>query len=136
VGQGGEDRDRLKIFIVEMVVGGMSQCDIEAALEKALGQFALSKRAIRTLTDILSQEYEAFRTRDLSGYEVAYLFIDTVYEPLRRWGSTAGVLGVWGSCLDGRKGLLSLVTTNSESYESCVEGLHDLIKAGSSGKGY
>jgi putative transposase len=59
----------------------MSQRDIEAALEKALGQFVLSKSVISTMTDTLSQEYEAFRTRDLSGYDVAYLFIDTVYEP-------------------------------------------------------
>jgi hypothetical protein len=31
----------------------------------------LSKSASSTLTDTLSQEYEVFRTRDLSGYEVA-----------------------------------------------------------------
>ena len=68
-----------------------------------------------TLTDTLSQEYEAFRTRDLSGYDVAYLFINTVYEPLRRWGSKTGVLCVWGICVDGRQVLLSLVTTHSEN---------------------
>jgi len=79
----------------------MSQQDIEAALEKALGQCVLSKSAMRTLTDTLSQEYEAFRTRDLSGYDVAYLFIGTVYESLRRWGSKTGVLCVWGICVDG-----------------------------------
>jgi len=73
--------ERLKTLIVEMFVGGMSQRDIEMALEKALGQFVLSKSAISTLTDTLSQEYEAFRTRDLRGYDVAYLFVDTVYEP-------------------------------------------------------
>jgi putative transposase len=122
--------DRLKTLIVEMFVGGMSQRDIEAALEKALGQFVLSKSAISTMTDTLSQEYEAFRTRDLSGYDVAYLFIDTVYEPLRRWGSKTGVLCVWGICVDGRKVLLSLSPTNSESYESCLEVLRDLIKRG------
>jgi transposase-like protein len=108
----------------------MSQRDIAAALEKALGQFVLSKSAISTMTDTLSQEYEAFRTRDLSGYDVAYLFIDTVYEPLRRWGSKTGVLCVWGICVDGRKVLLSLSPTNSESYESCLEVLRDLLKRG------
>jgi putative transposase len=122
--------DRLKTLIVEMFVGGMSQRDIEAALEKSLGQFVLSKSSISTMTDTLSQEYEAFRTRDLSGYDVAYLFIDTVYEPLRRWGSKTGVLCVWGICVDGRKVLLSLSPTNSESYESCLEVLRDLIKRG------
>lgn len=123
-------RDRLKTLIVEMFVGGMSQRDIEAALEKALGQFVLSKSAISTLTDTLSQEYEAFRTRDLSGYDVAYLFIDTVYEPLRRWGSKTGVMCVWGICIDGRKVLLTLSTTNSERFESCRDVLRDLTMRG------
>jgi putative transposase len=78
----------------------------------------------------LTQEYEAFRTRDLSGYEVAYLFMDAVYEPLRRWGSKTGVFCVWAICEDGRKVLLSLSTANSESYESCLEVLRDLVQRG------
>lgn len=100
--------DRLKTLIVAMLVGGMSQRAIATALEKALGQCVLSKSAMSTMTDTLSQEYEAFRPRDLSGYDVAYLFLDTVYAPLRRWGSKTGVLCVWGICVDGRTVLLSL----------------------------
>jgi putative transposase len=122
--------DVLKRLIVEMYVGGMSQRDIEYSLESALGQFVLSKSTVSELTDTLSQEYEAFRTRDLSGEPVAYLFIDTVYEPLRRWGNKTGVLCVWAICEDGRKVLLSLSTTNSESYESCLEVLRGLAKRG------
>ena len=122
----GRTSDVLATLIVEMYAGGMSQRDIEEALEKALGQFVLSKSAISEITDRLAHEYEAFRTRDLSGDDVAYLFIDTVYEPLRRWGSKTGVLCVWGICVDGRKVLLSLSTAHSESYESCLEVLRDL----------
>ena len=48
--------DRLKTLSVEMVVGGRSQRDSEAALEKARGHFVLSKSAISTLTDTLRQE--------------------------------------------------------------------------------
>jgi len=122
--------DVLKRGIVEMYVGGMSQRDIEYSLEKALGQFVLSKSAVSNLTATLTQEYEALRTRDLSGDEVAYLFIDAVYEPLRRWGSKTGVLCVWASCVDGRKVLLSLSTANRESQEGCLEVLRDLLKRG------
>jgi putative transposase len=122
--------DVLKRLIVEMYAGGLSQRDIEYGLEKALGQFVLSKSTVSELTDSLSQEYDAFRTRDLSGYEVAYLFMDAVYEPLRRWGSKTGVLCVWAICVDGRKVLLTLSTANSESYESCLEVLRDLVKRG------
>jgi len=122
--------DVLKRLIVEMYVGGMSQRDIEYGLEKALGQFVLSKSTVSELTDSLTQEYEAFRTRELGGYEVAYLFMDAVYEPLRRWGSKTGVLCVWAICVDGRKVLLSLSTANRESQESCLEVLRDLLKRG------
>ena len=108
----------------------MSQRDIESSLESALGQFVLSKSTVSELTDTLSEEYEAWRMRDLSQDPVAYLFIDTVYEPLRRWGQKTGVLCVWAICEDGRKVLLSLSTTNSESYESCLEVLRGLAKRG------
>jgi transposase-like protein len=122
--------DVLKRLIVELYAGGLSQRDIEYSLEKALGQFVLSKSTVSELTDSLSQEYEAFRSRDLSGYEVAYLFRDAVYEPLRRWGSKTGVFCVWAICVDGRKVLLTLSTANSESSESCLEVLRALVKRG------
>lgn len=129
-GQMATTSEVLKRLIVEMYVGGMSQRDIEYSLESAVGQFVLSKSTVSELTDTLSQEYEAWRTRDLSHEAVAYLFMDTVYEPLRRWGQKTGVLCVWAICEDGRKVLLSLSTTNSESYESCLEVLRGLAKRG------
>jgi putative transposase len=129
-GQVATTSEVLKRLIVEMYVGGMSQRDIEYSLESAVGQFVLSKSTVSELTDTLSQEYEAWRTRDLSDEAVAYLFMDTVYEPLRRWGQKTGVLCVWAICEDGRKVLLSLSTTNSESYESCLEVLRGLAKRG------
>ena len=126
----GRTSDVLTRLIVERSAGGMSQRDIESALEKALGQFVVSKSAVSDMTDRLTQEYEAFRTRDLSGFAPAYLCMDTVYEPLRRWGSKTGILCVWGICVDGRKVLLTLSTAHSESYESGLEVLRDLVKRG------
>jgi transposase-like protein len=108
----------------------MAQRDSAAACEKALGPFGLSKSALRTRTETLSQASEGFRTRDRRGYDVAYLFIDTLYAPRRRWGSQTGGLGVGGICVDGRKGFLSLVPTHSESYESGVEVRRDLSNRG------
>jgi transposase-like protein len=122
--------DVLKRLIVEMYVGGLSQRDIEYSLESALGQFVLGKSTVSELSATLSEEYEAWRTRDLSQETVTYLFIDTVYEPLRRWGQKTGILCVWAICEDGRKVLMSLSTTNSESYESCVDVLRGLVKRG------
>jgi putative transposase len=123
-------RDVLRRLIVERYAGGMAQRDIDYGLEKAVGQFVLAKSTVSELTDTLTQEYAAVRSRALRGYEVASLFIDAVYEPLRRWGSKTGVLCVWAICGEGRKVLLSLSTANRESQERCLEGLRDLLKRG------
>lgn len=122
--------DVLKKLIVEMYVGGMSQRDIEQGLEKAVGHFLLSQSTVSEIAESLAEEYAAFRTRDLRHKPVAYLFMDTVYEPLRRWGQKTGELCVWAICEDGRNVLLSLSTANSESFESCREVLRDLVKRG------
>jgi putative transposase len=99
-------------------------------LEQAVGPFVLSKRTVSDMAESLAEEYEVFRTRNLRHEPIAYLFIDTVYEPLRRWGQKTGVLCVWAICEDGRKVLLSLSTTNRESFESCREVLRELVKRG------
>lgn len=122
--------DVRKRLIVEMDVGGMSQRDLAEGLETAWGQFVLSKRTVSELTETLTQEYEAFRTRALSGYAGADLVIAAGSEPLRRWGSKTGVLGVWAICEEGRKGLVSLATAKRESYERCLEVLRDVLKRG------
>jgi hypothetical protein len=43
-----------------------------------LGQFVVSKSAVSDMPDRLSHAYEALRTRDLSGFDIAYVFMDTV----------------------------------------------------------
>src|SRR5262245_4530141 len=106
----------------------MSQRDIESTLEKALGQFVVAKMAVSDMTDRLSHAYEAFRTRDLSGFDRAHVCIDTVYAPLRRRGSMTGLVDVWGICVDGRKVLLTLSTAQSESDDRGLEVLRDLGK--------
>lgn len=95
-----------------------------------MGQFVLSKSTGSELSDSLTQEDEAFRSRDLSGSEVAYLLMDAVYEPWRRGGSKTGVLCVWAICVEGRKVLLTLSTANSESSERCLEVVRDAVKRG------
>jgi transposase-like protein len=55
-GQGANPSEVLKRLIVELDAGGLSQRDIEYGLEKAVGQFVLSKSAVSELTDTLTQE--------------------------------------------------------------------------------
>ena len=73
----------LRDLVNEMYVHGMSQRDVELALESALGQFVLSKSSVSQISESLLEDYEAFKQRDLSGFDAAaYLFIDAVYEPV------------------------------------------------------
>jgi len=122
--------DVLTKLSVELYVGGMSQRDIEPGLEKAVGHFLLSQSTVSERAESLAEEYDAFRTRALRQEPVAYLFMDTVYEPLRRGGQKTGVRCGWAICEEGRKVWLSLSTANRESCESGREVLRDLGKRG------
>lgn len=83
------------------------------------------------LTEVLWEEYEAFSQRDLSGFRVEYLFLDAVYESLRRMGGgKEGVLCAWAICLDGRKVLLHLALGNKESYPAWRDFLRDMVGRG------
>ena len=78
--------DVLERLAIEMYARGLSTRDIEEALEEATGDRLLSRTAVSELTETLWEEYEAFSQRDLSGFEVEYLFLDAVYESVRRQG--------------------------------------------------
>jgi transposase-like protein len=90
----------------------------------------LSKRMVSELTETRRPEYEAFRTRELSGDGVACLLREAVAEPWRRWGSKTGVFCVWAIWAEGGKGLLTLSTATSESAESCLDVWRDLLTRG------
>jgi putative transposase len=123
--------DVLERLAVEMYARGLSTRDIEDALEEATGYRLLSRTAVSQVTEVLWEEYEAFAERDLSDFEVEYLFVDAVYESLRQQGGgKEGVLCAWAICADGRKTLLHLALGNKESYDNWLEFLRDLVKRG------
>jgi putative transposase len=123
--------DVLERLAVEMYARGLSTRDIEDALEEATGDRLLSRTAVSQVTDVLWDEYEAFAERDLSSFEVEYLFLDAVYESLReQGGGKEGVLAAWAICADGRKVMLHLALGNKESYPNWLEFLRDLVRRG------
>jgi transposase-like protein len=123
--------DVLERLAVEMYARGLSTRDIEMALEEATGDRLLSRTAVSQITEVLWDEYEAFAERDLSGFEVAYLFLDAVYESLRRQGGgKEGVLCAWAICTDGRKVMLHLALGNKESYANWLEFLRNMVRRG------
>jgi len=123
--------DVLERLAVEMYARGLSTRDIEDALEEATGNRLLSRTAVSQITEVLWDEYEAFAERDLSGFEVEYLFLDAVYESLRQQGGgKEGVMCAWAICADGRKVMLHLALGSKESYANWLEFLRDMVRRG------
>jgi putative transposase len=122
----------LERLVVELYARGLSTRDIEATFrDQQTGSCTLSRSAVSQITEALWQEYEAFQQRDLSGFAVLYVFLDAVFEPLRRQGRTReGVLCAWGIDEDGHKVLLHLGMGSTESYESWHDFLRDVVARG------
>src|SRR5690606_33698147 len=106
--------------------------DIEEALrDPVTGETLLSKSAVSELTDRLWEEYVAFCQRDLSGFQVEYLFMDGLYEGMRLHKSRQeAILVAWGVCRDGRKVLLHLALGNKESEAACITFVRDMVRRG------
>lgn len=121
---------QLHDLVVEMYALGMSTRDVELTLERALGGFVLGRSAVSGLAEDLTKAYEAFKERSLKDFDVAYVFVDTVYEPLRRYGSKTGVLCAWAYLTDGARVLLDLTTVNGESYEAVLGFLRGMVQRG------
>ena len=108
----------------------MSTRDVEAAFRDATGASLLSRTAVSQVTERLWQEYEAFATRDLSEFAVAYFFVDGVAERLHAGLPREAVLCAWGITEDGRKVLLHLAPGTKEDTASCTAFFEDLKRRG------
>jgi transposase-like protein len=121
-------------LVVEMYARGLSTRDIEDLLgeiDDGDQQSLLSKSSVSRITEVLWEEFEAFARRDLSGFEVVYLFCDAVYESLRQQaGCKEAVLVTWGILLDGGKVLIHVSLGHKESQTSWVEHFRSLIQRG------
>jgi transposase-like protein len=123
--------DVLEKLAVEMYARGMSTRDIEDALQEATGERVLSKSAASRVSEKLYEDFEAYQNRDLSEYEVEYMFADAVYESIRkRFKVKEAVLCVWGICRDQRKVLLHMAIGNKESEACWVELFRDMVRRG------
>nr|WP_269433393.1 transposase [Limnochorda pilosa] len=91
----------------------------------------MTRTEVSEITETLREEYEAFRSRSLAEHDLVYLFLDAVFEPLRRTGTTReGILCAWGITVEGRRVLLHLALGNKESYANWLEFLRDMVSRG------
>jgi len=122
--------DRLLKMAGEMYARGLSTRDIEDTLCDVDGKPVLSRSATSRLSETLFDEYEKWRTKDLSGYDVVYLFLDGVYESVKAYTNNQSILCAWGVCSDGRKVMLGLEAVQSESGACWADFLNNLKDRG------
>ena len=122
--------EQLEHLATEMFARGLSTRDIEAAFTDDAGNKLLSRSAVSDITEVLWQQYEAFATRDLSGCELAYLFLDGVAERLNPGERREAVLCAWGIDVEGNKHLLHLSPGTKEDTTSCREFIQDMKRRG------
>lgn len=127
----GGNSQALERLVVEMYARGLSTRDVEECFrDEATGELMISRSAVSEITDRLWEDYQRFSERDLSGVEVEYLFLDAVYESLRRHGAKEGVLAAWCITTEGRKVLLHLAVGNKESEACWREFLRGMVRRG------
>jgi putative transposase len=121
---------RLVRLSTELYVRGLSVRDIEETLIDETGKPLLSRSATSRLSEKLYQEYEAFTKRDLSELDVVYLFVDGVYESVRRYTNNQTILCAWAILSNGRKEMLHLAAVESESTIAWEQFFQEMLDRG------
>jgi len=132
-------RSRLCEIICERGIGGAGGGDVRARTFDARYRSAVCRRAWPIDVEPHGGERnhaaavgrnEAFASRDLSEFEVIYLFVDGLAERLHLGQAREAVLVAWGVLADGHKVLLHLAPGSKEDTASCREFFHDLRRRG------
>jgi hypothetical protein len=105
-----EIRDHLKgrtqafeDLAVELLARGLSVRDIEDAFKDESGRLLLSRTAVSEIGERLWADYQEFARRDLSEYDIAYLFVDGIGADPARAAARGGPggLGLHGRGQEG-----------------------------------
>jgi putative transposase len=119
----------LRAMVIGAFVRGLSMRDIESVCEEA-GLGSLSKSTASRICEELRERFEAFKRRDLYNVQLAALFLDAVFLPVRPDGPKEGVLVAWGFTEEGERVLLSVMLGMRESHEDWLALGRDLIARG------
>lgn len=122
----------IETLIPALYLAGVSTNNFNTALEAILGEEAkgLSANSIVRLKDIWEKEYRQWASRDLSGKEYAYWWVDGIYFNVRLSDERPCLLVVIGALRDGTKELVAIWDGHRESKLSWQELLSDLKRRG------
>jgi transposase-like protein len=120
----------LEDLAVELLARGLSVRDIEDAFKDETGRLLLSKTAVSEIGERLWADYQEFATRELSEYDITYLFIDGIAERIRPGQKREPVLAAWGFTTAGAKVLLHLMAGSKEDAETVTAFFQDMRSRG------
>jgi len=127
----GTDGAVLHRLVTGMYVRGLSTRDVEGLFHDTFGQRVLSKSGVSQITAQLGESFRQWRERDLSGLQVAYVFLDAIYLAMRSGtDEKEGLLAAYGLLEDGQKVLLHLAVGSRESYDAWLSFLHEMTARG------
>jgi putative transposase len=118
--------------VVRTYLAGNNTRRIKAALAPLLGASPLSKSAVSRLVQRLQGAFDTWRTRDLHGAVMPYLFLDAIYPRVRCAGRVQAlpVLVALGITPLGDKVILGLQTSGVETGAAWAEMVSDLAARG------
>jgi putative transposase len=121
----------LESLVISGWVRGLSDRDIEATLAEVLGpEAALSKSTVSRICAAIGEEFAAWRTRELSGVRLDYLFLDASHFKMHPGAPAEPVLAAWGIDVDGKPVFVGLAPASSESTDAWDDFLADLVGRG------
>jgi transposase-like protein len=130
-GAGVTRTNALESLVISGWVRGLSDRDIEAALAEVLGaEAALSRSTVSRICQRIKDEFERWRTRDLSRLRLDYLFLDASHFKMHPGAPAEPVLAAWGIDTDGKPVFVGLAPASSESTDAWDDFLADLTQRG------
>jgi len=125
----GKRSERLMELVPMLYVKGMSQRDIEDALLEALSVEKTGRSVVNEVCKRIRPVFEKWQERDLSEYQVEYLFLDGIYLKVRPEDKKGvAILCAYGLLKDGCKVLLHLGIGDKEStacWEAFIDDMND-----------
>jgi transposase-like protein len=131
LGKGVSRTNALEALVISGFVRGLSVRDVEAVLAEALGpEAALSKSTVSRICQAIKDEFDAWKTRDLSGIELEYLFLDGSHFRMHPDAPAEPVLCAWGITTQGSPVLVGLAPGAHEGHDPWAGFLGELVERG------
>lgn len=121
----------LDALIPQLYVKGLSVRDVSDTFRTVLEDEGISPATASRVAQSIQDDFEAWRTRSLSAYDVLYLFVDGMrlkLHPDRE--EKQPILIAYAILWNGKKVLLHVDVGDRESYEACLGFLREMTDRG------